>query len=131
MITSLGTKVSLSPSSKLPDGFTMPAYTDISDGYYSTVRHTLTILKATVENPDFAVTLLNIIQDNTVGIEKQIFDKLTTDFGGSNPNTIEYVVNLLRLNSNVDPSDKTSKFFGNEPLAYEAEVSVKIRVTTP
>ena len=131
-VVSKGTKISLAPSVKIPDGFTPPNYDDFSDYRYQMVEMVLDIPKATVENADPATTLLNIIQDGTVGIEKQVSDILTTDYDGvNNPNTIDFWVHLTRLISNQEPSDKTSDFYANAAVVYQATVRVYIKATTP
>lgn len=94
-------------------------------------RRTLQIEKDDVHNADEATTLLNIIQDATHGIEKLTSDRLTTDFGGSNPNTVEFWVNLVGLTMNVIPADKTSEFYKNTTVVYQADVIVYVRIVLP
>lgn len=130
-IVSQGTKITLTPSTKTPDGFTAPTVDDFPDYGYTAIRRKIFVPKATVENADQAVTLTNIIQDPTVGIEKQITDMLTTDWGAANPNTIDFWVHLIGLTTNVAPPDKTSDFYGNDPVNYEGDTITYIRVTTP
>lgn len=130
-IVSQGTKITLTPSNKIPDGFTAPIVDDFSDYGYTAIRRTIYVPKATVENVDQAVTLTNIIQDATVGIEKQITDMITADWGAANPNTVDFWVHLIGLTTNVAPPDKTSDFYGNDPVSYEADTITYIRVTAP
>lgn len=130
-VASQGTKITLTPSNKIPDGFTPPAVDDFSDYGYTAIRRTIHVPKADVENADPAITLTNIIQDGTVGIEKQITDMLTTDWGGANPNTIDFWVHLMGLTLNVIPPDKTSDFLNNAAVVYECDTITYIRVTPP
>lgn len=130
-IVSKGTKITLTPSNKIPDGFTPPSVEAFKDYRYSAVRRTLQVPKSDVEDSDPVTTLTNIIQDNTVGIEKQITDMLTADWGGSNPNTIDFWVHLMGLTLNVIPPDKTSDFLNNSAVVYECDTITYIRVTPP
>lgn len=130
-IVSQGTKITLTPSNKIPDGFTPPAVSNFSNYGYTAIRRTVYIPKSDVEDADFATTLLNIIQDSTVGIEKQITDMITADWGASNPNTIDFWIHMIGLTGTPIPADKTSQFFGNSPFNYAADIIVYIRVTPP
>lgn len=77
-ITNNGVVNSL-PASQIPSGYTRPTVTTFTDWQYKRTL-TLTVLKATVENATRATTMTNIIENGTIGLEKQIVDIVAEDF---------------------------------------------------
>ncbi len=80
-ITNNGVVNSL-PANQLPSGYTRPTVTTFTD-YEYTRTLSLTVLKATVENATRSTTMTNIIENATIGLEKQIVDIIATDFVAS------------------------------------------------
>ena len=68
--TNNGTYIKLS---QIPSGITV-VDTSFTDWDYQSDVIELSILKATVENATEATTLTNIIEDATIGIDKQVSD---------------------------------------------------------
>ena len=123
-IVNNGTRVDLR-SSLIPTGFTAPSVTEFTD-FECKTKTQISVLKSTVENSDRATTLTNIIEDATVGIEKQIEDKLTADYIGTNTTTFFAV--LIDLNSNI-PADKDNDFYTDTAVSYVATVEYFVKST--
>lgn len=119
-----GTKVSI-PAGQVPDDFTAPAVTTFTDSEYSRTFN-LTVDKTTVQNADQATTLLAIIENATVGIEKQIDDIMAADFDDA-ALTVTYYIDLVKLSTNQTPETPSSGFLTNASVDYEARVNVYIK----
>jgi len=120
-IVNNGTKVNLG---SLPTGYTAPVITTFTDHEYERVL-TLTVLKATVENADPAVTLANIIANATVGIDKQITDIIAGEFL-STPSVTAYSEMRL-LSNNYANLSKSGAYLTTEPAKYIVIVKVYIK----
>lgn len=121
-IVNNGTRVSI-PSQLIADDFVAPAVTTFSDEEY--VRNiTLNVLKATVENAAKDVTLDNLIDNVTIGIEKQVEDIITADYIGSN--TVTFWIDWLTLRSNIAAS-KSTDFLNDTAVSYVVNVDVYIK----
>ncbi len=77
-ITNNGVVNSL-PASQLPTGYTRPTVTTFTDWEYKRTLN-LTVLKSTVESATPATTMTNIIENATIGLEKQIVDIIAADY---------------------------------------------------
>lgn len=111
------------PTGLIPTGFTAPAVTTFTDFEYER-EVTLSVLKSTVENASKATTLLNIINDVTIGISKQILDIVTADYIGSN--TVTFYSEVTNLTNNQQLS-VTSDFFGNVAVSYVVKVKFYVK----
>ncbi len=119
-IVNNGTRVSMTD---VPSGFTRASITEFSDWEYSK-EMTISVAKATVENATRSTTLTNIIDNATVGTEKQIEDLITADFIGSN--TVTFFMVLKKVSTNILPSS-TGDFYTNTAVSYVCTVDVYIK----
>lgn len=117
-----GVKLSI-PSVLIPSGFTAPVVTEFEDFEYER-EVTLSVLKSTVENASKATTLLNVINNGTIGISKQIEDIVTADY--INSNTVTFYADILNITNNQQLS-VTSDFFGNVALSYSVKVKFYVK----
>lgn len=117
-----GVKVSI-PSILIPIGFTAPVVTEFADFEYER-EVTLSVLKSTVENASKSTTLLNIIEDVTIGVSKQVEDIVSADY--INSNTVTFYADILNISNNQQVS-VTSDFFGNVALSYTVKVKFYIK----
>lgn len=119
-----GTQVSLA-SDLIPSGFVAPAVTKFSDSKYM-VKYTLSIAKSTVETSDRSATLLAIIKNATVGIEKQIEDDLSADFDIAN-NDVTTWIDLRTITDNDLPSN-SNDFYLDNPSTYIVTANAYVKV---
>lgn len=113
------------PEALVPDGFVPPAYVEVSDYEYKR-EYQLNVLKSAVENAATEVTFDNIITEAAIGILKQIFDIITTDFIGTN--TVDYHTVWKEISSNSQRS-KANDFYTDTPFSYICKVEVYIKTT--
>jgi len=123
-IVDKGLKIDLSPA-LVPDGYVADPYELVSDYEYLR-EYELSVLRATVEDTDKAVTFGNIIDNATMGIKKQVNDLVSADFASGN--TVEYSTELTDLTSNVQRS-KSNDFYSNIAMSFVCKVLVKIKTT--
>jgi hypothetical protein len=116
-----GVKLSI-PTVLIPSGFVSPVVTEFEDFEYDR-EITLSVLKSTVENASKATTLLNIINNVTIGISKQIED-IVADY--INSNTVTFYTDVLSISNNQQVS-VTSDFFGNVALSYIVKVKFYVK----
>jgi len=119
----LGTVVLL-PSTMVPAAYTLPAVSSFTDAEYNS-ELTLSVLKATVENVAPETTLDNIINDATIGIEKQVSDILSADLDVLG-NTVDAFVELISITNNVQ-ANLSGDFYGNVPVSYSCKVRVRAK----
>ena len=123
-LTNQGTRVSIS-NQLIPTGFVPPAISTFSD--QECVRTlSLNVLKSTVENAAKETTLLNIIKDVAIGIEKQVDDIIAADYIATN--TVDYWTDFRVLGSNI-PVSKTSDFLNATPVFYIANINIYIKTS--
>lgn len=121
-ITNNGTRVSLG-ANFLPTGYTAPATTTFSD--YEYVRNiTLSVTKATVENATKATTLTNIVDNVTVGIDKQIDDILAADYLGTA--TVTAFTDFYKIDSNIEAGTGTD-FYNATAVSYTCYVRLYVK----
>ena len=117
-LTHNGTVVQL-PTSRVPSGYTLPTVSTFTDWEYESSVRTLTVLKSTVENSDKATTLSNIINDATIGIDKQVEDLISAEADVTNTVT-SYAV-LTGIDSNVAASG-SNDFYTDTAMSYSCTV---------
>jgi len=118
------TKISV-PTSQRPSGYTDSGGTNLSGSQPKYEGLVLTILKATVENATEATTFNNIRTNATIGIEKQIADKLGLEMDDA-ANTITYNIDWKAIRNNQGVSQE---FFTNVAASYYAIVDVYINIS--
>jgi hypothetical protein len=118
-ITNNGIKVTL-PTKKIATGFTYEDPTTFTDAEYVRVLE-LSVPKATVENATPATTLANIIDDVTVGLDKQIDDILAADYNASA--TVEAFGLFYDIKSNIS-ADNSSDFYTDDAVNYVCTVKL-------
>ena len=129
-ITNKGTKLSLTPRDRYPDGWEPPVVDDFSDPTLLTPKMELSILRSDVADPDPGTTLDNIIEDATYGAEKLVADLVTAWFGASNPNTtIEFWTHITTLDDNTKANEKSSDFLKDTAVSYILTSQVYIKIT--
>ena len=121
-IVNNGTVNSL-PESQIPEGYTRPTVTLVTDFDYESTL-TLTVLKATVENATDATTMTNIIDDAVIGITKQIDDILAADFLGTA--TVTAHAELTEISNNIIPV-KTSDFYNDTAVSFTCTVKLFVK----
>lgn len=117
-----GTKVSV-PLTLQPTGFTAPSVTEFTDHEY-TRTFSLSVLKATVDESSKAATFLAIIENATVGIDKQVDDIMAADYISSN--TVTYYSDWTAVSNNARLGIDT-EFFSNVAVSYVVTVVVYIK----
>lgn|SRR3989338_2419682 len=108
----------------IPSGYTVPSVETFTDAEYNS-ELILSVLKSTVEDANPAVTLVNIINDGTIGIEKQVSDILEGDMDVTS-NTVEAYVELISITNNVQ-ANLNGDFYGNVPVSYSCKVRVRAK----
>ncbi len=122
-ITNLGTRNSLSDS-QIPTGYVKPTIAAFSDWqYHSTV--TLSVLKATVQNADPAVTMANIFNEAAIGLNKQVADIIAADYLATA--TVTTFADLVELTTNHASSLKDSPAFTTTAVSYVARVNIYVK----
>jgi hypothetical protein len=121
-ITNNGVMVTM-PTNLLPSGYTVPTGNSFTDWTYK-MQVTLNVLKATVENATKATTLTNIIEDATVGIEKQVTDIIAADYLASA--TVTTYVDLYDIKSNIETSIATD-FYNDTAVSYVCSCYIYVK----
>lgn len=121
-----GTVVQLAEE-RLPSGYTKPSTTTVSgDNLYVRTDVVLSVTKATVENSTKATTFTNIIDNATVGIDKQVEDLIANDFDVSgNTVTSHAVLKNISLNTDTSPSTEA---YTDTAAAYQCTVDYYVKV---
>lgn len=122
-LTHNGTVVQL-PTSRVPSGYTLPTVATFTDYEYESTERTLSVLKSTVENSDKATTLQNIIDNATIGIDKQIEDLISAEFDVTNTVT-SYAV-LTGIDSNQAASG-SNDFYTDTAMSYSCTVRFYVK----
>lgn len=92
-------------SSQIPAGYVKPTVTTFGDPEAGSINASLTIAKSAVEDPSDVVTFGNILDNVTVGVNKQIEDKLNAELDVAG-NTIDAYAELRAV--------KTNQIFGDD-----------------
>ena len=82
---------------QIPVGYTRPSVTKVTGSRWGTSL-ILEVDKATVENADPVVTMGNILNDATIGLNKQIEDILAADYLASATVTSHARLSLITTN---------------------------------
>jgi len=118
------TKISVH-ASKRPTGITDPGGANLSSSQPTYQNLKLSILRATVENASKATTFDQIRTNATIGIEKQIVDKLAAEMDAS-VNTVTYNIDWKDILTNrTFPED----FYGVGVEVYYAIVDVYVNIS--
>lgn len=124
-LTFNGVKVDI-PSTQVPAAYTKPTITTFDDyTYFDTVQ--LTVLKSTVHDADPAVTINDIINDATIGLEKQIEDIITFDFETSN--TVTAYASWTALDTNYSDLRGTGDYLTTTAVSYLCTVKYFVKVS--
>ncbi len=115
------TKISV-PTAQRPSGYTDPGGTNLTNPQPEYRNFKITILKATVENATKATTFDNILTDATIGIEKQVADKLAADELGTTA-TVNYNIDWKSISNNQTVAEE---FYTNVAEAYVVVVDINI-----
>lgn len=124
-ITHLGAENNL-PAVQLPTGYVKPNIATFEDYEYPRTL-ILEVLKATVENANPAVTMANIIDNATIGIDKQVEDILAADFLGTA--TVLSFASLTALNTNFADLKSTADYLKTTAAKYICTVKIFIKVS--
>lgn len=124
-ITNRGTIV-LAPDEQVPSGYTRPTESGIifSDYEYVQKGIVLDVAKATVENATANTTMGNIIGNASIGVTKQVTDKVTADYISSN--TVTCYAAITKIEDNSTPQS-TGNFFKNAAATYKVTVDIFIK----
>lgn len=122
-ITNNGCKVSI-PDRQIPSGYTKPTVTTFSDVQYERTL-SLSVDKTTVHNATAATTLDNILDNGTIGINKQIDDILAADYLGTA--TVVAYADLIALENNYKNTDAGDAWLTNAAAVYTATVKLYVK----
>tara|TARA_R110000796_G_C14267117_1_gene400759 strand:- start:71 stop:451 length:381 start_codon:yes stop_codon:yes gene_type:complete len=122
-IISNGTKNSIQASQR-PTGYASPTVITFTDFEY-TKNIDLTMLKTDVALSTGALTMQNIIEHPTVGVDTQVFDSITSDFRSSKD--VKYFVDLRTITSTDTLSGGDDSWLTNAPTSYNVKVIVYIK----
>jgi hypothetical protein len=117
------TKISV-PTAQRPSGYTDPGGANLTSSQPTYENISLSIAKATVENATKSTTFDNILTDATVGIEKQIADRLAADDLGTTA-TVNYNIDWKAISNNQTIA---GEFYTNVAESYVAVVDVYINI---
>lgn len=112
------------PESQIPSGYSRPEVTTFTDSQYTRVL-SLSVLKATVENATRSITMTNIREDATVGINKQIVDIIAADFVASE--TVTTYARWTELDNNFTDISGTSTVMTDTAASYVCTVILYIK----
>jgi hypothetical protein len=118
------TKLSLN-STKIPAGATDPGGSNLAGSQPTYANLALTVTKSVVENATAGTTFDNIRTDATIGIEKQIADKLTAEIENA-INTVTYNIDWKNVESNMEFS---REFYTDTAAQYICTVDVYVVIT--
>ena len=125
-ITNNGTKNSL-PEAQIPTGYTRPSVTEFTD-WESSAKYILTVLKTTVENSTTSITMDNIFDEGTIGLDKQILDIVDADYIATQTVTTWADCIKLELN-NSDVSSGDGVWLDDTPQSYKATVILYVKTS--
>lgn len=122
-LTHNGTVVQL-PTSRVPSGYTLPTVSTFTDYEYESSERTLEVLKSTVQNSDRATTLQNIIDNATIGLDKQIEDLISAEFDVTNTVTSYAVLTMIDSNQAASGSND---FYTDTAMSYSCTVKFYVK----
>lgn len=115
------------PSEKKPVGFTDPEVTPVTGTQLWTWVNTIKVDRATVQNANKVTTMGNILDDNTVGL-----NKVCEDIAGqleNTTNTVAASAELVDIRSNLNALEPGSDFYNDQNDVYECDVIITAKVT--
>ena len=112
------------PAAQLPTGYTIPTVTTFTD-YKYVYTIVMDVLKVTVDESDPAVTMLAIIENVTIGIEKQVDDILAEDFLATR--TVTAYSDWTNFQTNMTPILGTDELLTDAVTNYECTVKIYIK----
>ena len=118
-----GVKNSLT-NNQIPTGYSRPAVTTFDD-QESIAEYNLTVLKATVENSDPAVTMANILNDAVIGLTKQITDILDADYIATQ--TVTAWADFTHLSNNYTGISGEGDFLTDTANSYQCKVILYVK----
>ena len=121
-ITNLGTNLKLS-SNKIPSGYTPLSVVTFADHEYKR-NLVLSVPKATVQNATAATTFANIINNASVGINKQITDLIAAEFLATATVTTHAV--FYDITTNISNTSKAD-FYTDAVETYDCSVELYIK----
>ncbi len=126
-ITNNGVKNSV-PAAQVPDDYTRPTITEFADEQliYDVI---FDVDKVTVDDSDAATTMTAIIENVTIGLEKQIEDYVTATFISTQ--TVTTWADWTALKTNMQPLAKTDDYLTDTITNYECTVKIYIKSVTP
>lgn len=113
-------------ASKLPAGYSRPTITEVTGDDLAVTQLTLIVPKVTVENADPAVTMANIIDDATVGVQKQLQDIIVGDYLATATVTSHADLKDV-INSNVPSNDASSTWLTDDAINYVCTVELFVK----
>lgn len=123
-LTHNGTVTTQLPSSRVPSDYTHATISTFTDHEYESTERTLTVLKSTVENSDRSTTLLNIIDNVTIGVDKQVEDLITAEFDVTNTVTSYAVITGIDSNQAASGSND---FYTDTAMSYSCTVKFYVK----
>lgn len=120
-ITHNGTKNSL-PAQQIPTGYTRPTVTEV-DGKY-VYRVVLDILKVTVDESTAVASMEGIIDNGSIGIDKQVLDIVAEDY--LDTRTVTVWTDWIALKTNMSPILADDEFLTDAVTNYECTIDIHI-----
>lgn len=114
------------PKAQRPSDYVLPTVVPVASPHYDRTV-VLSVLKATVENADPKVTMLNIINDATIGITKQITDIVTAQFIGTE--SVSVHAEWISVKTNISTNAPTGDYLKNVAPSYICTVIYYVKST--
>lgn len=116
-----GTSFELNLSQK-PAAFTVPVVSKITGEEWTSTKRTLTLLKSTIEKATTALTMADIFDNVTIGLDKQINDILDADYIATQ--TVTSHAELIGLTTNINGLSGDDTWLVNTAVSYVATVNI-------
>lgn len=117
-----GTSFELNLSQK-PAAFTVPVVSKITGTEeWTSTQRTLTLLKSTVQKATTALTMAEIFDNVTIGLDKQINDILDADYIASQ--TVTSHAELIGLTTNINGLSGEETWLLSTAVSYVATVNI-------
>ena len=114
----------LLPDYQVPDTYVRPTVAAITNVQYERTMQ-LNVQKETVENASAAVTMANIFNNSTEGLNKQIADILAADFL-STANVTAYG-ELIALGNTLQQMVGQSAALSSDPVLYTCTIKLYVK----
>lgn len=122
-ITNNGT-INLLPKNQLPTGYVAPKITTFSDYEYSK-RFDVVMAKTDIALSTQALTMANLIEDPTEGVNKKVTDAITSDFVATK--NVVFFTELRALKSSDTLNGGDDVWLTDAATKYIASVIVYIK----